>query len=192
MKNIFVAIAVFIATISVFHDKTEKNGEKNGKERNLIDRKRLEAQLERDEGEKLVVYRDSRGILTVGIGHRVTAKDRIHVGDSISEERCREIFKQDVDASITFCGMQFKSIYQYQPYSVQELLVNMCFNLGPGGLAKFPHFLHALAGKDYRLAAGELQKSFWYTQVKGRAKRIKTAIQNEKNAPKIEIVMNNL
>ena len=72
---------------------------------------------------------------------------------------------------------------------MQELLVNMCFNLGPVGLAKFQHFLDALAEKDYPAAAEELQKSSWYDQVKSRAERIITALQNEIPPPMPEIAM---
>ena len=87
-------------------------------------------------------------------------------------------FNEDVNTAINFCEKHFESFYTYQPYSVREMLVNMCFNLGPTRLAKFRHFLAALAKKDYAAAAGELKNSFWYNQVKDRARRIRMAIRN--------------
>ena len=89
MKILIVVLAVFASAPAVISAKTAAHIGKNAKKRILIDRDRLEAQLEFDEGKRLIVYRDSHGFSTVGIGHRVTAKDGFFVGDTITEERCR-------------------------------------------------------------------------------------------------------
>src|SRR4051812_35361871 len=44
----------------------------------------------------LKVYKDSRGLPTVGCGHLVVAADKLKVGDKIKEERGKELLKSDL------------------------------------------------------------------------------------------------
>ena len=143
----------------------------------MIDRKRLEKQLAIDEGREVKVYRDTLGFLTVGIGHKITPLDGLHAGDEINDERVDSLFAADLDAAITYVEKYIPSSYNGQPEAVQEALINMCFNLGIGGLMKFPHFLADLAAKNYEAAAHELETSLWYNQTGDRAKRIVAAIR---------------
>lgn len=48
------------------------------------------------EGKKLVVYPDSTGLPTVGIGHLVGKKDNLKIGDSITEDKCTQFFNDDI------------------------------------------------------------------------------------------------
>lgn len=70
-----------------------------------INTKRLMRQLEIDEGKKLKVYYDTEGLLTVGIGHLIKNTDppeirNLKVGDSITEDQCRELFNNDLAIAI--------------------------------------------------------------------------------------------
>jgi len=144
-----------------------------------MDRKRLEAQLVEDEGKRLIVYKDSLGFPTVGIGHLVTKADGLFVGDTISDERCDALFQADLDNTIKFIQAYHQTLmaYEGQPDTVQEAIVNMCFNLGIKGLLGFPHFLADLAAKNYEAAAHELETSLWSKQVGARAARIVSVIR---------------
>src|SRR5690349_20973988 len=44
----------------------------------------------------LKVYKDSRGLPTVGCGHLVVAADKLKVGDNIKEKRAKELLKRDL------------------------------------------------------------------------------------------------
>jgi lysozyme len=48
----------------------------------------------------------------------------------------------------------------------------MCFNMGPGNLAKFQNMIAALEAQDYDLAAAEALDSRWAKQVGQRAERL--------------------
>src|SRR5262245_20143034 len=55
----------------------------------------LEQLLRDREGVRTTVYLDSRGKPTVGIGHLVTAADKLKVGDVITDQQVSEFFKKD-------------------------------------------------------------------------------------------------
>src|SRR5947209_2817107 len=47
------------------------------------------------EGVETEVYKDSRGKLTVGIGHLVTPADKLKLGDEITDQQVSDFFKKD-------------------------------------------------------------------------------------------------
>ena len=49
------------------------------------------------EGYRLKVYKDIYGNPTVGLGHLISAKDNLRVGDVISDQRVLQLFKEDYD-----------------------------------------------------------------------------------------------
>ena len=59
-----------------------------------------------------------------------------------------------------------------KPDIVQEILINMHFNLGHHRLSLFKKFLKAIDGDDWMEAAKEGRDSRWYTQVTRRAERL--------------------
>lgn len=64
---------------------------------------------------------------------------------------------------------------------VQEILVNMMFNLGRPRLSKFVNFKSALQEKDWKRAAVEGRDSLWYRQVTNRAERLMSRLEKVKN-----------
>ena len=92
------------------------------------------ALIEQREGKRLAAYRDSRGILTVGVGHtgRMTPP-AVTAGMRITQAQCDAFLAADlapVEAVIA-CGMRV-------PISANECdaLASLGFNIGTGGLAK--------------------------------------------------------
>ena len=136
-----------------------------------MDREKLTDELTLDEGKKLKVYRDSLGILSVGIGHMILPGDMIPEGSEISEERCMELFNHDLEHAIRYANIMFGDLETY-PELIQEVLVNLMFNLGPTRLGKFKHFVAAIKNRDYIAAGNELEDSTWYKQVGPRADRL--------------------
>lgn len=141
-----------------------------------INTKRLMRQLEIDEGKKLKVYYDTEGLLTVGIGHLIKNTDppeirNLKVGDSITEDQCRELFNNDLAIAIADFRVIF-SDWETIPAEVQEIIINMLFNLGRNRLLKFKKFIEAVYAKQWDRAADEMQNSRWFTQVGDRSKRL--------------------
>jgi lysozyme len=147
-----------------------------------MNRQRLAAQLLQDEGRRLTVYRDTRGFLTVGIGHLVRAADGLQFGDGISPARCQALFETDLARVLQDCT-QLVADFDGLPDDVQEILANMRFNLGLRGLQGFHTLLGAIAQRDWPHAARAMQHSLWATQVGARAARLIARMQAQDAVP---------
>jgi GH24 family phage-related lysozyme (muramidase) len=133
-------------------------------------------QLKIDEGVKYEVYLDHLGYPTFGVGHLVTKDDPEHgceVGTEVSEDRVWEAFEQDLETSIEECySLYGPGTFNNFPGEVQEVLVNMMFNMGRPRLSGFKKFNAALHDQDWKTAAVEGRDSRWYNQVTNRAERL--------------------
>jgi lysozyme len=134
-------------------------------------------QLALDEGERFVVYTDSLGYPTVGIGHLVTPEDKLRVGDRITKAQVQELFSRDLDSAIASATAIFPDL-QSHPLAVRDVIINMVFNLGRGGLSGFHRFIAAVKRRDYRDAAHEMEHSLWHNQHKERSKRLEEKMRS--------------
>ena len=140
-----------------------------------MNRESVFEQLKIDEGVVYEVYEDHLGYATFGVGHLVLESDPEHgepVGTPVSEERVRECFEKDLDTAISECVVLYKDAWETFPGEVQEVLVNMLFNLGRPRLTKFKNFNAKLIAGDYAGAAPEGLDSIWARQVGNRATRL--------------------
>ena len=131
----------------------------------------LRKTLEEDEGVIYQIYADHLGYPTFGIGHLITSSDPEYgqpLGTPVSPTRVQEAFEVDVQIAIDRC----KKIYEWDtfPSEVQEILINMTFNLG--SLVKWKNFNSALAARNWKEAAKHGLDSKWARQVPNRAKRL--------------------
>jgi len=121
----------------------------------------LREQLIRHEGLRLKPYTDTVGKLTIGVGRNLT--DR-----GISKAEAMHLLDNDILEAQT-------AVVKALPWTVEidrprfEILMNMAFNLGIGGLLKFERFLAAVQEGSYELAALEMLNSKWAKQVGQRA-----------------------
>lgn len=133
-------------------------------------------QLKIDEGVVYEVYLDHLGYPTFGVGHLIVKGDPEHgceVGTPVSEERVRDAFEKDLDTAINECYQLYgPGTFNNFPGEVQEILVNMMFNMGRPRLTGFKNFNAALLDCEWNKAADEMVDSRWYTQVGARAKRL--------------------
>ncbi len=138
-------------------------------------------QLKIDEGVKYEIYKDHLGYPTFGVGHLITEEDEEYgkpVGTEISEERVQTCFDKDLNTSISECVALYGEGFHQMPAEVQQILVNMMFNMGRTRLAKFKNFRTALEAEDWKQAAVEGRDSLWYRQVTNRAERLMTRMEN--------------
>jgi len=139
-------------------------------------------QLQLDEGVKYEIYADHLGYLTFGVGHLVTKNDEEFgqpVGTRIHEDRVKSIFMQDLHTSIRECLILYREdFFDDWPGEVQEILVNMMFNMGRPRLSKFKKMHAALNKDDWCEAAKEGRDSLWYRQVPTRAERLMGRLEN--------------
>lgn len=145
-----------------------------------MNRERVQEQLAIDEGVVHKIYLDHLGYPTFGIGHLVLKSDPEHgqeVGTPVSEERVTSAFQGDLDIAIGECKALYDNWETY-PGEVQEILVNMMFNMGRGRLAGFKMMRKAIDEADWKEAAVQGRDSRWYKQVGNRAERLMTRMEN--------------
>ena len=139
-----------------------------------MDKDRVQKQLEIDEGVVYEIYEYHLGYSTFGIGHLVLTDDPEYghcVGHAVEPERVKEAFERDLEIAITECAMLYPC-WRDLPEEVQEILVNMLFNLGRPRLSKFKKMNTAIADGNWKLASIEGTDSLWYHQVGDRAERL--------------------
>lgn len=145
-----------------------------------MNKTRIKNQLKIDEGLVQQIYKDSLGYKTFGYGHLVTRDDpewNLPVGHTVKSERIKAVFEEDFATAVKSCETLYDPDFYEWPCEVQEILVNMMFNLGLPKLSKFVKFKAALKERNWAEAAKEGRDSKWYGQVKGRGKRLMSLLE---------------
>jgi len=132
-----------------------------------VDHDKLRAELTRDEGDIPHAYQDSLGYWTIGIGHLIDKRK----GGKLSDAARKFIFEEDL-------AEKMADLDKHLPWwrelsdARQRVLVNMCFNLGIGGLLGFKNTLAFIKAGEYKKAAAGMLNSLWAKQVGARATRL--------------------
>jgi lysozyme len=146
-----------------------------------LDREAVFEQLKIDEGVVNEIYLDHLGYPTFGVGHLILDTDEESgqpVGTPISEERVKECFEKDLDIAISECEKLYEEgVFTDLPDEVQQILVNMMFNMGRTRLSKFKKMHAAILDGDWKEAAVEGRDSRWYKQVTNRAERLMSRLE---------------
>jgi len=141
-----------------------------------MNRAKLKAELAADEGRRLLAYRDSLGLFTVGVGHLLGTLKRM---DSITDDECDALLERDIDhaeklARKVLDPLDFDSMTDTR----QRALVNMAFNRGQH-LATSTKILPAIRlavqtgnDLDWALVPQAMAGSTWAKQVGARAVRL--------------------
>ena len=147
---------------------------------NRNNRDNIYEQLKIDEGVVYEVYKDHLGYPTFGVGHLVLESDPEFgkpVGTPVDEDRVNDCFEKDLDTAISECKVLYED-FDDMPGEVQEVLVNMMFNMGRTRLSGFKNFKKALDEGDWAKAGIEGRDSKWYRQVTNRAERLMERLEN--------------
>ena len=138
--------------------------------------------LKIDEGVKYEIYADHLGYHTFGVGHLITNEDSEwgeDFGTVITEARVWECFEKDLDTAISECHALYGAgDFDAFPEEVQQVLVNMMFNMGRTRLSKFKNMNKAIHAGDWEKAAVEGRDSRWHKQVTNRAERLMVRMEN--------------
>jgi lysozyme len=132
---------------------------------------KIQNQLKFDEGVKNKPYKDTEGILTIGVGRNLES-----VG--ISKEEIEFMLSNDIDRCEKDLRLYF-AWYDEKKENVQMVLINMCFNMGIYRLLKFVKTLELIQFDKLNEAAEEMLKSKWAIQVGDRAIRLSKLLKNE-------------
>jgi len=120
----------------------------------------LERQLIRHEGLRLKPYRDTVGKLTIGVGRNLD-------DNGISEQEAISMLRHDI--ATVKQELERYGWYNRLDPNRQDVIANMCFNMGLPTLLKFQRMIAAIDNHDYNLAADEMLDSRWAEQVGQRA-----------------------
>ena len=120
----------------------------------------LTTRLSSAEGVVMHVYLDTNGYATAGHGHKLLAAERAQypVGSPITPEQDAAWFDADLEVAIAGArrdAPEFDSL----PDVIQEVLVEVAYNNGVGGLAGFTHMLAAAKIGDWATMAAQLMDS---------------------------------
>lgn len=143
-----------------------------------MDYERLLKQLVQDEGLRFKPYKCTGDKWTVFVGRNfedrpfTVEETRWILEEGPTEAVAMRICRNDV----AVCEREMdRAIPWWRSLSPlrQEVLVNMCFNLGWPRLSQFRKMMAALQRGDFEAAAVEMMDSRWATQVGARARRLR-------------------
>ena len=117
--------------------------------------------MKSEEGDENVVYLDTNGHETVGIGHKVTHADGLKVGDRITDAQKEAFFRADADKALRAARAQMREAgIADQGFLVPLASVN--FQLGTGWKNEFKKTWAFIKARQYAAAATEVQDSKWF------------------------------
>ena len=131
------------------------------------------SQLTRDEGGCVLhVYKDSKGIDTVYVGHNLEANPISDLNFTLVQGL--EILQSDVTRITAQLIKDIPWLADLQTNDPVRFGVfqNMSFNMGVGGVLVFHHDLADTQAGNYAASGADMRASLWYTQVGARAQRL--------------------
>ena len=131
---------------------------------------RLKEQIKHHEGFRSKVYKDTLGFDTIGYGFAI--KD-LRLDEGISSI----ILERKLAQLIIRCFNKFHWLSK-QPSTVQEVVINMCYQLGVTGFSKFRKTIEFIKGEDYIMAGKEMLDSRWAKQTPNRANELSEIMKN--------------
>lgn len=126
---------------------------------------RLLAMIERHEGLRRHVYKDSVGAFTIGVGRNV---DSEHGGIGISTDEAYFLLENDVIRTRKELARSYAWFNDLDEIR-QDALIDMHFNLGGPRFGSFKNMIAALEHGDYIAARDQMLDSKWARQVGARA-----------------------
>lgn len=144
--------------------------------------------LEQEEGFRAQPYVDTRGYWTLGIGRCLETNpltptewhyllDAQHLAMSISLAGARNLVGIEVDRCIRELSTELHA-WLSLPDAVQDVLIEMCYQLGLAKLLKFERMLGLIQIHQYKQAAAAGLDSAWARQTPSRAQRTMQRLAN--------------
>ena len=140
--------------------------------------KKLTLRIKKNEGFKNRAYKDQLGNFTIGFGHLIKKDEKQMLTKKYSKKTLNKIFINDLKLAIK----KFKKYYDKDklPNNVQEVIIEMIFQLGIKGCLKFNNLLKNMRKGNKYLVCFEMMDSLWYKQTPYRVKNlVRTFLSNE-------------
>jgi lysozyme len=120
--------------------------------------------IKRHEGFRPTVYEDSLGFLTLGYGFKTSEFD-------LTPQEAEMILHRKL---IELADAVHKRFWWFDkmPEAAQDIVLEMCYQLGVDGFAKFTNTIERLCLDDFKGAAKHMRDSLWYRQTTNRAEEM--------------------
>ena len=125
--------------------------------------------IKKHEGYVGIVYKDSLGIDTIGYGFAI--KDL-----ELDADICDIILERKICALIDRISNKF-SWYKYMPPEIQDIVVEMCYQMGVYGFSCFRKTIAYLQDKKWEEASVEMLDSRWAEQTPNRANEMSKRVK---------------
>ena len=109
-------------------------------------------------------YRDSKGILTIAVGHNLEAH-------GISPAVADMMLTEDIDRVMTGISKRCPWFIDLTP-NRKVVIISMVFNLGISGFLKFTRTIYFIKTRQYVKASEEMLDSQWRLDVGKRANEL--------------------
>jgi GH24 family phage-related lysozyme (muramidase) len=141
---------------------------------------RIRVHLKLREGEKLIVYLDTLGNPTGGVGHLVTSEDNLKVGDQITQKQSDAFLRKDMQKAFFAAQAQAEKIgIETDEFILALTSVN--FQLGTDWPAVFFGSYPELVRGNWQNAIHGFQNSKWAEQTPVRVADFVKAIKKAYN-----------
>lgn len=133
--------------------------------------------IKEHEGIKYNVYLDTRGYLTAGIGHKLTATEKLKykINQKVSQEQVDKWFKADFEEKKNAAIQQCRDLNKFNS-DMLAALIEVNFQLGIYWRTKFPKHWNALKSGNGKKAIEEVKSSAWASQTPVRVSAYVSAI----------------
>tara|TARA_Y100001938_G_scaffold137444_1_gene201636 strand:- start:30585 stop:30992 length:408 start_codon:yes stop_codon:yes gene_type:complete len=132
--------------------------------------KNLKKSVKLSEGFRDKVYKCTEGYDTIGYGFAI--KDLV-----LEEDICDIILERKLSSLIKRVHSKFPFVEDL-PEEAQEVVYEMCYQLGLGGFSKFKKTIQFLRLGNYSACSLEMLDSRWAKQTPNRAKKLSDIIKN--------------
>jgi lysozyme len=137
----------------------------------------LEKRIKDHEGFREKLYLDSRGLATIGYGHLITDEDDFKPDEEYPKSQLLELFRKDLARAEKEADELIGHIKEFHIIA-RDCIIEMCFQLGKGGVKKFAKMLLALEGRNYKKASLEMLDSRWNQQTPARCQELSKLMGN--------------
>ena len=127
-------------------------------------------QIKSHEGFKSTVYQCTEGYDTIGYGFAI--KDL---------ELTEEIAEDILIGKLSKLRLRLCKTFDWfldTPEVVQEVIMNMCYQMGLSGFSKFKKTIYYLETEQYEEAADEMLDSLWHKQTPARSQELSDTIRS--------------
>ena len=138
----------------------------------------LKEQIKEPEGFVPRTYKDSLGKRTIGFGHLCVEPEQWDDDKEYTREELERVFDNDFEEALKNAESLIgeRSIN----FIAKQVIIEMVFQLGIGGVGKFKKMWSALDSEDYGEASFQMMDSLWAKQTPNRAEKLSQKMRSAK------------